>query len=305
MKITARLRRYMISALSQSSVHSMQRLARMAIPGYDLHQRSGFPETIDVPKVDAAEQITLDMTQEGMLKEFIELLVKVDRDGLMGRPVPIPTLPQILKEMTDMGYAFNAEYGVFVESDQRGRTKGWGVLREGQSYEIAFLSMDIVGNSELVREYPEDKVKSAYNDLKTIVSRAVAKRNGRTWTWEGDGGLSAFYFGNKNTQVTLAGMEILLELFMYNLLESPFPGDALKLRVVAHTGPCQFSNNIRSVQSSTLQRLYQIESQLAQPDSLTLSTNVYTDLGTKLESFFKSVAVRGGHLYRYRLGWEK
>jgi class 3 adenylate cyclase len=305
MKINPRLKRHIISALSQSSVHSMQRLARMAIPGYDLHQRSGFPETIDVPKVDAAEQIILDMVQEGMLKEFIELLIKVDRDGLMGRPVPLPTLPQIIKEMTDMGFTFNAEYGVFVESDQRGRTKSWGVLREGQNYELAFLSLDIVGNSTLVRKYSEAIVANAYGDLKSIVSRIVAKRNGRIWNWEGDGGLIAFYFDNKNTYATLAGMEILLDLFMYNLMESPFPRDKLKLRIAAHTGPCQFSNNIRSVQSTTLQRLYQIESKLAGPDAFTLSPNVYTDLGTKLGRFFKPTTVKGSQLYYYRLSWEK
>lgn len=302
MRISARLKKIMVNALSQSSVHTMQRLARMAIPDYDLHQRSGFPETIDIPKIDAAEQITMDMSGDGMLKEFIEVLIDVDRNGLMGRPVSIPTLPQIIKEMEDIGFAFNEKYGIFVESDQRVKTKGWGVMREGLSYEFSFLSLDIVGNSELVRQYPEVKVSKAYSDLKRIVSQVVFRRNGRVWTWEGDGGLSAFYFGNKNTQVVLAGMEILLELFMYNLFDCPFK-EPLKVRIVAHTGSCQFSNRIRSVQSSTLQRLVLIESKYAKPDDLTISPSVYTDLGTKMEQLFEPVSVKGNNLYRYNVKW--
>jgi hypothetical protein len=42
------------------------------------------------------------------------------------------------------------------------------------------------------------------------VVTAVYRRNGRVWRWEGDGGVLAFLFGDKNVQAALAGIAELL-----------------------------------------------------------------------------------------------
>lgn len=306
MRPRLRLQSSFIQALSQSmTVDAMERLARQVIPDYDLHARSGFPPNIPIPKLDAARRITDDMIQEGHLRRFTEVLIEVDRDGFMGRPVTIRSLPQIINEIELLGFVFKEEYGVFVEGREREKTRGWGVLREGAMYEFTFLSVDIAGSSELVRTVPEQNVARAYAGLKHIFASVVNKREGRVWSWKGDGGLAAFYFGNKNVQAALAGMETLLELFLYNLYSSPLGGRPLEVRLVSHTGPCTYQESIETIRSDTLRRLEHIESRHAPPGTLTVSPPVYSDMGSKLESFFRAVAAdAGGSLYQYRLEWE-
>jgi hypothetical protein len=222
----------------------------------------------------------------------------------MGRPVSIRLLPQIVKELEVLGYRFKEDQGIFIEAGGRGKTKGWGVLREGQLYELSFLRIDTVGNTALVRKYSKRMVVQVYDEVRQMFTKIVEKRDGRLWRWEGDGGIAAFYYGNKNIQAALSGMEMLLELFMYNLFQCPFSSH-LQVRLAVHTGPCPFYHNYDRIRSDTLRRLELIESEFAENDSLMISPGVYTDMGTKLDRFFKALRVSSHNLlYQYKLRWE-
>jgi hypothetical protein len=305
MKISPRLQSCITQALSQSiEVNLMERLAARVIGGYDLYERTGFPANIPIPQGDAARQITADLARTGNIHRFAELLVEVDRTGVMGRPVSIRLLPQIVKELEILGYRFKEDQGIFIEAGGRGKTKRWGVLIEGQIYELSFLRIDTVGNTALVRKYSRRLVVQVYNQVRRLFSRIVENRDGRLWQWEGDGGTAAFYYGSKNVQAALSGMEMLLELFMYNLFECPF-SNPLQVRLAVHTGPCPFHENFERIRSDTLRRLEVIESEFAENDSLVITPGVYSDMGNKLDSFFQSLRVsRHNLLYQYKLRWE-
>jgi len=161
-----------------------------------------------------------------------------------------------------------------------------------------------VGNTQMVRKYSKPRVLKAYADVRQLFSTVVDKREGRVWNWEGDGGVAAFYLGNKNAQAALAGMELLLELFMVNLYTPPLP-EPLRVRAAVHAGPCQFFERFDDLRSDTLRRLEAIEGQHTEPGTLVISSRVYADLGNKLEQVFRPVRIsRHQSLYRYRLGWE-
>jgi hypothetical protein len=282
----------------------MERLASRVIAGYDLYERTGFPPNIPIPKVDAARRIAADLACSGNLPRFAEVLVEVDQTGVMGRPVSVRLLPQIVKELETLGYAFRADKGVFVEAKGRGRTKGWGVLLEGHVYELSFLRIDTVGNTQLVRKYSKRMVVQVYRELRELFATIVENRDGRLWHWEGDGGIAAFHYENKNIQAVLSGMEMLLELFMYNLFHCPF-SRSLQVRLAVHTGPCSFHQNYQRIRSDTLRRLEVIEAQFAENDSLLITPGVYSDMGNKLDSFFRPLRVsRHNLLYQYKLRWE-
>ena len=305
MKISPRLQNYIAQALSQSmEVRLMERLAARVINGYDLYERSGFPANIPIPQVDAARQITSDLARSGNIHRFAELLVEVDRRGVMGRPVSIRLLPQIVKELEVLGYRFKVDQGRFIEAGGQGKTKGWGVLIEGQTYDLSFLRIDTVGNTALVRKYSKQMVVQVYSDLRRLFAGIVEKRDGRLWQWEGDGGIAAFIYDNKNVQAALSGMEMLLELFMYNLFQCPF-AKPLQVRLAVHTGPCPFYENFERIRSDALRRLEVIESEFAENDSLMISPGVYSDMGNKLDTFFRPLRVsRHNLLYQYKLKWE-
>jgi class 3 adenylate cyclase len=282
----------------------MVKLASRVIPNYNLYQRSGFPESIAIPQIDAARQIVGDIERSGLLIRFVEVLIDVHENGEMGRKIPISLLPQLIKEIESMGYGYRIEGGIFIESGAVVKTKGWGVLREGLFYDFSFLRVDIVGNTELVRLYPEKQISRIYNDLQELFSRLVENREGRIWSWEGDGGLAAFYFSNKNIDATICGIEVLLELFLYNLLERPIK-KPIAVRAAVHTGQCRFLNNTEQIESETLKRVNLIESQQTEPDSLSISPGVYSDLGGKLANLFQPFEISSQNfLYKCRLGWE-
>ncbi len=304
MRISARLESLVIKSLSQSmTVYLMERLAQRILPNYDLHRRSGFPDNIPLPQITAAKQITSDMKRSNAFLRFVEVLIDVDKNGIMGRRISIRFLSQIINEVEQLNYKYNAEIGMFVEG--KIKTKGWGILQEGRIYEFAFLRLDIVDNSRLVRNYPPDIIEKTYNDIKDIVKTIVEKRDGRIWNWEGDGGIAAFYLANKNLKATLCGVEVIMELFMYNLIGCRLD-EKLKVRVAVHTGPSVFSNSIDTIQNDTLRRLEIIESEYTPPNSVTVSPGVFSDLGGKLERFFKQVEVStGNYLYNFRLQWNE
>lgn len=305
MKKNPYLVRMIIDSLARSMhVHRMVKLAARVIPGYNLYQRSGFPESIAIPQIDAARQIVRDIEQSDLLARFVEVLIDVHENGVMGRKFPISLLPQIINEIESMGYAYRIQDGIFIESEDGVKTKGWSVLREGLFYDFSFLRVDIVGNTELVRMYPEKEISRLYSDLQELFGRLVENREGRVWNWEGDGGLAAFYFSNKNIDATICGIELLLELFLYNLLERPIR-KPLALRVAVHTGQCRFLNNTEQIESETLKRVNLIESQQTEANSLTISPGVYSDLGGKLASLFQPFEISSQNfLYKYRLRLE-
>lgn len=305
MKKNPYLARMITDSLARSMhVHRMVKLTARIIPGYNIYERSGFPESIAIPQIDAARQIVRDIEQSGLIVRFVEVLIDVHENGEMGRKIPISFLPQIIKEIESMGYVYRTEDGILVESGDGIKTKGWGVLQEGSFYDFSLLRVDIVGNTELVRMYPKKEISQLYSDVQELFGRLVENRGGRVWSWEGDGGLASFYFSNKNIQATICGIELFLEIFLYNLLERPTK-KPLALRAAVHTGQCRFLDNTDQIESETMKRVKLIEARQTETDSLTISPGVYSDLGSKLASFFQPFEISSQNfLYKYHLRWE-
>ncbi len=305
MKVNRHLQNLLVKALSESMpTHTMQKIVRRVIPNYDLQERTGYPPNIPITGLTAANQVMMDVSEEELFTKFIAVLIEVCEVGLMGTKMRIKELPQIVAELESEGIVYHDERGQFMESKGDSTSKGWRVLQEGNIYEFAFLRLDIVKNTELVRNHEHEKITEVYNDLKDIVRKHVEKRNGRIWGWEGDGVLVAFYFDDKNFDAVLTGMEILTNLFLYNEFECTL-GEPLNVRIGIHTGPCPFLPDINRHQSETIARLEQIEGEHTQPNGITLSANVYQDLGTKLEKCFQPVEITpGNYLYRFKMQWE-
>jgi class 3 adenylate cyclase len=306
MKVNRQLQNLLVRALSESmSPHTMQKITRRIIPNYDLQERTGFPTNIPITGLTAANQVMLDVIEEELFLKFITVLIDVTEEGLMGTKLKIKELPLILSELKAEGIAYDGDRHQFMELKGESTSKGWRVLEEGNIYDFTFLRLDIVKNSELVRNHERETIMEVYNDLKDIVRKHVEKRNGRIWGWEGDGVLVAFFFDEKNIHAVLSGIDILLNLFLYNEFECKL-GEPLLVRMAIHAGPCPFRQEINKHQSETIARLEQVEGEYTLPDSLTLTPSVYQDLGTKLEQFFEPVEVSAGNcVYRFKMRWEE
>lgn len=300
-----RICQLLVRALNESmSTDLMVRLARRIVPDYDIHERTGFQRSVPIPSLEVAGQIARDLGGGITLLRLVEALIEIDRSGFMGSRVNVRSLQPLIQEIESLGYAYDEATRLFMETAESVRTRAWSFLQEGQVCELSFLKVDLVASSKLVRDHARARISRAYQDLQRIVAAAVYRRNGRVWNWEGDGGVIAFLFGDKNVQAALAAMEIILELFLYNTFRCAL-ATPLAVRIAVHTGPCPYHESFARIQSDTLRRLAVIESRYTRPDTVTLSPGVYSDLGPKLSRFFEPFpGDAGGQLYRYALRWE-
>jgi class 3 adenylate cyclase len=283
MKVTNSLINLTTRALAESiEVTMMETLANELFDNYDLHQRTGYPPAVPIPNRDAAKQIASDVAKAGVFHHFINLLILIHTIGWKGRKYPVSYLKQIIKEIHEVGFIYDHENQIFVEDPDVQRTRNWGALIEGEEYYMAFLRLDIVGNSRLVRKYPENVIQATYADLRKIVQAAIDKRNGRIWNWEGDGGMVAFYFSNKNLLAAMSGMEIINEVFIYNHLRCRLE-EALEVRIAIHSGLTTYTRDQEELmKTDVIKETIQIEAKHTKPNSVTMSNTVSSQFDSAL-----------------------
>ena len=264
----------------------MVNVARRIVPGYDIHQRMGLSPSLSIPNKDVAGRIVDDMSAEDRLLPFVELLIAIHRNGFVGRRMPIPGLSEVLAELSHDGYGFDSVEGTFREDAGRRRTSNWGVLRRGEDYHLAFIAIDVVGNSRLVKRFGRRRMEATYADLRGLVTAAVEKRDGRLWSWEGDGGLAAFFTGEVGTHAVQSGMEILHELVLYNALWNELP-EPVAVRLAVHSGQVFYNGEIKEIEHSVpVKTVRSIEADFTMPNSLTATPSVYGGLEAVLQSCF-------------------
>jgi hypothetical protein len=60
-------------------------MAKTLVKGYDFHERTGFPKSIPIPNIDTARQIPQGMNGLDIFPHFVNLLIKIQSEGLKGR----------------------------------------------------------------------------------------------------------------------------------------------------------------------------------------------------------------------------
>jgi len=305
MRVRNRLQNLCVRGLSQAmDVYTMSHLIRRMFPNYDLNERTGFPDSIPIPRKDAAAQIVEDCVNAGRMLEFVAMLIDVDRDGIMGRVYRVALLRTIVEEIVDEGYLYDAEKRRFVEDSVQQRTKNWGLLHEGDEYLFTFLRLDIVGNSTLVRSYSAEAIAQTYSDLRSIVQSIIEKRDGRVWSWEGDGGVCAFHGPGASNPASLCAMEILHELYLYNTLHCQL-SEPLRVRIAVHNGNCEFHDAFEDIKSDVIKKLVDIESRFTDPYSVTISKTAHSTLDAAISGYLSGFQPDSRNsLYRYSLKFE-
>jgi class 3 adenylate cyclase len=304
MRIKARLRTLATRALYETmDVRSMIHLARRLFGSYDLYERTGFPLSVPIPNRDAARQIVDDVIEAGLLLDFASLLVELERLGAEGRSRRSSPLQAIVREILEEGYYFDEQSRSFVEDTDIRTTRNWGVLRDGESYIFTFLGIDVVGNSDLVREHGPDAMGPLYRWLRRLITNLSEKRNGRLWVWEGDGGIVAFASEEQNLRATLTGIELLNELLIYNLTECPLD-DGLHVRIIVHQGPCEYGESGAELTSDTIKRIRQIDVLHGAPDTMIVTDSVYPSLERVVASALRPIHIADDQKYHtYSVGF--
>ena len=283
----------------------MIRFAKLANPDYDIYRRTGLTEGLPISKQYAAQRIVTDMIDDGYFIDFVETLVEIDANGFMGHRYILNGLKDVVMGLIDEGYNFDKVSGQFFENQRERISSNWGRLREGDERKMTLLRIDILDNSTLVKNNQRSKIDLAYNEMRNIVGHAVTSRLGRLWSWEGDGVLAAFLFGPKEKTVIYAGMEIIHELFFYNLVRNPLDSP-INVRLGAHIGQVWYSDSeLERLKNESVKETTALEG-LATNNTLSVSFNLYITMDQFILNLFSAEKTKGGHKYRlYKIGTEK
>jgi hypothetical protein len=291
MKIKSTISQMLKKSLYESlDADMLERMTQDVIPGYDLRERTGFPPNIPMQGQTAALRIVDDIVAEDLFLHFIERLARLDREGFMGRSYRIAGLREICKAVSAEGYLWDAETGRFMEDPRIRRTPNWGRLLPGEELRFSLLRIDIVKNSRIVKTHGEAAARGVYDDLRSMLTRAVEGRSGRIWSLEGDGSLAAFLFGHSTTSSVLAGMALIHDLYIYNRASNRI-SEALRIRAAVHTGPIHYLADVgEMLKQETCREVVETESRWTAPDSLTITPAVAGTLDRVLLDRFKPVA---------------
>jgi len=283
----------------------MVRIAKMVWNDFDIYLVSGFRESIPIPPQDCATTIVRFVLDNDKFLPFIEALILVDQQGIMGRRYPISNLREIIKALMANGFAYDGVNNLFLEDGIQRKSLGWGRLQEGNDYNLALLRLDIVHNSKIVRDQDQNLVILAYAGLRELISHKVEKRLGRIWNWEGDGGMAAFFYGHRQQLATLAAIDILHGLFLFNRLKNPL-GVPISLRLALHTGHIKFATEASEwKKSDVVKQVVEMESKYTAKDSLTISSQTEAALDRTFATQFLRAKTRDGTpIYTYKMDWE-
>jgi class 3 adenylate cyclase len=278
----------------------------MVDPDYDIYKKSGYPNGYPIATQDAANRIVTDMLHDGCYVDFVELLIRVDAKGYMGRNYTLRGLDDVIGDLIQSGFNYDPATGQFFENQQERISRNWGRLVEGDERQMAVLRLDIAGNSILVKENPKDRIEKAYGDIRKIVTKAVVSRLGRFWSWEGDGALSAFMLSNYSRMAIFAGMEILNNIFLYNKMHNPLNSE-IKIRLAVHSGPMVYSDSETTcLKTDIVKKAITLESKAAIPNSLVISGSLAVTQDQALLNIFSTEKTISNEKYRvYQVAQER
>ncbi len=257
---------------------------------FNAHLLSGLPFGIILQPDIAAKTLIEHSIQQNKLKEVTELIINIalhNGGGVIFRPIEIPEIKEVLSFLSSYGFHFKNNILEFTNQKDN-----WGYLEENKEYYFVYMSIDIVGNSQIQLKYPKELIEEVYTRLQKLIRILVEFYDGKIWTWAGDGGIATFYVGNVEELAANSAMKIFFELFLFNLdpnrnkFEEP-----IKLRIGIHGGNSIYKENKGNILSDAINYVAHLEKNYTNPDSITISKIIYERLNPRLQNIFKKKGI--------------
>ncbi len=298
--------RQLQKALSESvDPRTMVHLVREIIPDYEIKTDKNLPESFTPTRLEMAAQIVNDIRAHNLIIPFLNVLLRIQFIGYMGRKYKISGFPDLLKSLYEMGFSLDGKSGAIYENPAYRVSRNWGILQEGIDYPFCFMWTDVVSYSNIVKNCKKDEVQKFYKEYMHIVRSNVEKRNGRIWIVDGDGILSSFHFSNSNQSTVLCAIEIMHTIYDYNLFSNSIKLP-LQVRVSIESGTCEYSDNHEDTKKNeTIQKTISNE-KIAKPNSVMISRNVAMSIDEMITAaLYTDTNSTSADYYYYSLDWEK
>ncbi len=269
----------------------MNHLGRDVDPNFDMARVSGFGEKIVIPRKVAADCILSYFASEEKLLEFIAYMISRNGQGASGGVIRLKGSERLLEMLRENKWIYDPRMARFHRDQSETKTSGWGFMKQGEDYSLAFCSIDIVSSSELVKTNVKVDVETTLKRLRLYVQSKVNSWNGRIWFWYGDGGLAAFYGESSVSQAVLSMITTLSYLPVFNISENELrPESDIKLRVGIHYGTVEYAGDTGKMSSPDLKLSQEIEKYCADANTIAISEAALNLLQQEIRSRFVSAA---------------
>jgi len=296
----SRLKRLVTDGISRAfTTREFKKFCWMIQPDLDFYKLTGYPLNMNIPIKEAAKQVIDYFYKTDRILVFLDLIIKSVTIGFKGEKVVINNIKDILKEMKECGYEYSTILNKVVIIDKQGKRNDWGYLTESKFYNFCFVSIDICGNSNLVRKYDGTLIQKTYANFKRYVSNMIEKRDGRIWSWEGDGGLIVFHLNDFVNQALLASIEIISNMPVFNAV-SNYLDDNLLIRIGINAGVAEYKKNIEMIDSEAINEAKKIEKNHTEPMTISVTTRTLQNIDIIIRKCFCQVEINNKTVYQLR-----
>ncbi len=297
----SRLKRLVSEDLARAfNTNEFKKFCSMIQPDLDLYKLTGYPQHLNIPIKDVSKQAVEYFHKTNRMIPLLNAIVQSTNTGFKGEQVVFNNIKSIIFEMKECGFEYNSRLNKVVMIDELCKRNDWGYLTEGNYYNFCFVSIDICGNSNFVRKYDNELIRKTYLNFKKLVQNCVEKRNGRIWSWEGDGGLAVFHVEDFMNKAILASIEILSSMTVFNMTSNHLDDD-ISIRIGMNAGQAEYNKNLHMINSEAITEARQIEKNNTLPMTISVNPNVVQNIDVAIRNYFSMENINGKYVCQLKL----
>lgn len=271
------------------STDDIQAIGKHLEDRFNVHMASGQAFGTMLRPDQAAKTIVGYFDQKGKLEGLLGCLIQIAAHAdtsILGRSVEVPEFQSFMQRLGQMGLRYDPVADRLVTADPEDLDT-WGYLQEGKVFDFSFLSIDIAGNSKIQLKYPKDEIEFVYGALLQMFRRTINRFNGKIWSWAGDGGICAFYLGNRSQDAVECALGLHFNMHLFNLdrQRNRFQ-EPIKIRIAAHDGQAAYKADKGSIFSDAINYVAHLEKSATEVGGISISKNAYDSLDSRLQSIF-------------------
>ena len=273
-------------------------LGKLLFKEYDSHKLSGTDNHITLSSRRCADVLVNQCGAANKTLNLIKLIADLEESSIFGREVRIEGLEIFLNNLARAGLVYDPDSRRFVKNDvDKFELVNWGSLRSGRSYEFTVMSLDIVGNSKLVKKYGSRAMEKLYYQFRMFLVRKVSQYDGRFWGYAGDGCLIAFTFKHHADRAVKCAVDIQLTMPLFNI-DSVIPiEDHLTLRMAMDTGRIRFMAKTGTIVSEVINYAAHLEKSGTEPGGVSISDKTAQSLNSRVLTMFEEKHPFEGRVY--------
>ena len=265
----------------------LDRIGGMLFPGYSCHEIAGEGSHLTFSSGKAASILVLHTNKKKKTFDLIKLLVELDESSLGGKFLEVDGLESYMNKLSRCGIVYDYHKRKLHHSKKDTESLvNWGSLKDGKTYNFSVISIDITGNSKLVRKHGAAKMEKVYFHLRNFLSQKIYEYDGRMWNFAGDGGLIAFSFKGHEQRAVLCALDIQSSMSVFNLRPEIPIKDPIVLRAGVDCGKFRFSMDTGHIVADVINYAAHLEKSGTEPGEVSISSRVKKELNLKMCRLF-------------------